>query len=194
MNGIERIIERLTADAQEEFDGILSAAQAEADKIAASYRAQAERDAADLEAKSEKAAKEREERLVSAAQMEARKTVLAGKQEVMNAVYERALAKLRALPDDAYTKVLATLLAQAAPDGCGEVIFSEQDRARVGQAAVDAANAKLSGKLTLAEETRPTQGGFILKNNNVEVNCTFDTLVRLQKAETAGQVAEKLFS
>ena len=36
-------------------------------------------------------------------------------------------------------------------------------------------------------------GGFVLKNGSVEVNCTFDTLVRLQKAETAGAVAAKLF-
>ena len=49
------------------------------------------------------------------------------------------------------------------------------------------------GKLTLSGETAPIQGGFILKDGNVEVNCAFDTLVRLQKAETAGQVAQRLF-
>ena len=43
------------------------------------------------------------------------------------------------------------------------------------------------------KETLPIQGGFILRSGNVEVNCTFDTLVRLQKAETAGAVAKKLF-
>ena len=48
-------------------------------------------------------------------------------------------------------------------------------------------------KLTVAQETLPIQGGFILRSGNVEVNCTFDTLVRLQKAETAGAVAKKLF-
>ena len=53
--------------------------------------------------------------------------------------------------------------------------------------------AKSAGGLTLSQETRPIKGGFILKDENVEVNCTFDTLVRLQKAETAGTVAKKLF-
>ena len=47
--------------------------------------------------------------------------------------------------------------------------------------------------LTLSQETRPMRGGFILKNENGEVNCTFETLVRLQKAETAGTVAKRLF-
>ena len=47
--------------------------------------------------------------------------------------------------------------------------------------------------LILSEETRPIPGGFILKDGNIEVNCAFDTLVRLEKAETAGMVAKKLF-
>ena len=136
---------------------------------------------------------EREERLISAAQMEARKTVLAAKQAVMEETYAKALEKLRNLPEARYVEVLTELLLQAAPHGAGEVLFSAQDRETVGQAAVDAANGKSGGKLTLSGETAPIQGGFILKDGNVEVNCAFDTLVRLQKAETAGQVAQRLF-
>ena len=55
------------------------------------------------------------------------------------------------------------------------------------------ANEKLDGQLTVAEETRPIRGGFILADGRVEVNCSFDTLVRLQKNETAGAVAKILF-
>ena len=107
--------------------------------------------------------------------------------------YAKALEKLRNLPEARYVEVLTELLLQAAPHGMGEVLFSAQDRETVGQAAVDAANGKSGGKLTLSGETAPIQGGFILKDGNVEVNCAFDTLVRLQKAETAGQVAQRLF-
>ena len=130
---------------------------------------------------------------ISAAQMEARKTVLAAKQAVMEETYAKALEKLRNLSETRYVEVLTELLLQAAPHGVGEVLFSAQDRETVGQAAVDAANGKSGGKLTLSGETAPIQGGFILKDGNVEVNCAFDTLVRLQKAETAGQVAQRLF-
>ena len=34
----------------------------------------------------------------------------------------------------------------------------------------------------------------VIGDKNVEVNCTFETLVRLQKAETAGTVAKMLFA
>ena len=193
MNGIDKITQRIGADTQAEIDRILADAAAQAEAAADKFRTQAEAEDRDLLAKSERTAAEREERLVSAAQMEARKTVLAAKQAVMEETYAKALEKLRNLPEARYVEVLTELLLQAAPHGVGEVLFSAQDRETVGQAAVDAANGKSGGKLTLSGETAPIQGGFILKDGNVEVNCAFDTLVRLQKAETAGQVAQRLF-
>lgn len=193
MNGIEKITQRIEADAQAEIDRILNKAKAEAAQITARYQAQADTEAAELAARNEKAAAEREERLVSVAQMEARKVQLAAKQEMVEKTYVRALEKLCAMPDEQYVTVLAGLLVQASSSGREEAIFSAGDRERVGKAAVAKANKTSGKKLVLSEETRPIQGGFILKDRNVEVNCTFDTLVRLQKAETAGAVAKKLF-
>ena len=194
MNGIEKINQRIASDAQAEVDRILGDARDEAGRIAANYRAQADAEAAELAAKNEKAAAEREERLVSAAQMEARKVQLAAKQEMVEKAYIQALDKLCALPEEQYVAILADLLVKASSNGKEEAVFSPEDRERVGEAAVAKAN-ELSGKqLRLSEETQPIRGGFILKDKNVEVNCTFETLVRLQKAETAGAVAQKLFA
>ena len=194
MNGIEKITARINADAQAEIDRTLAQAREEAARITERYKAQADAEAAALAARSEKAAAEREERLVSVAQMEARKVGLAAKQEMVEKVYERALEKLRTMPQEQYTAVLAALLIQASATGTEEAIFSPEDRDKAGKAAVAKANEQLpKGGLTVSQETRNISGGFILKDNNVEVNCTFDTLVRLQKAETAGAVAKKLF-
>ena len=194
MNGIEKITQRIETDTQAEIDRILGDARAEADDITDRYQAQANNEAAELAAKNQKAAAEREERLVSTAQMEARKVGLAAKQEMVEKAYALALEKLCSMPDEKYVKTVADLLVQAAPNGRGAVIFAPAERERIGEAAVRAANEKLhGGKLTLAEETRPLKGGFILSDGKVEVNCSFDTLVRLQKAETAGAAAKKLF-
>ena len=194
MNGIEKITQRIASEAQAEIDRILGDARDEADRIAESYRAQADGEAAELNARNEKNAAEREERLVSAAQMEARKVLLAAKQEMVEKAYIQALDKLCAMPEEQYVSVLAGLLVKASSNGKEEAVFSNEDRERVGKAAVAKAN-ELSGKqLRLSEETQPIRGGFILKDKNVEVNCTFETLVRLQKAETAGAVVKKLFA
>ena len=194
MNGIEKITQRIASDAQAEVDRILGDAREEAARISANYRAQADAEAQELDAKNERAAAEQEERLISAAQMKASRLQLAAKQEMVEKAYIQALDKLCAMPKEQYVDVLAKLLVEASSNGKEEAVFSKEDRERVGKAAVAKAN-ELSGKqLRLSEETQPIRGGFILKDKNVEVNCTFETLVRLQKAETAGAVAQKLFA
>ena len=193
MKGIEKITQLIQTEAQSEIDSVLANARREAETVASRYQARAEAEAAELAAKNEKAAAEREERLVSAAQMEARKVRLAAKQEMVEKAYIRALEKLCSMPQAQYVDVLADLLLQASTTGTEEVVFSQKDREHAGKAAVEKANKASGKKLTVAQETLPIQGGFILRSGNVEVNCTFDTLVRLQKAETAGAVAKKLF-
>ena len=193
MNGIDKIIQRIEADAKMEVERILSAAQDQAAEITELYQGRADAEAAELAARNEKNAAEREDRLVSSAQMEVRKTALAAKQQMLEKAYALALDKLCSMPDAQYIETVAELLVQAAPKGTGKVIFAPEEQARIGAAAVALANEKLGGQLTVAEETRPIRGGFILADDKVEVNCSFDTLVRLQKNETAGAVAKILF-
>ena len=194
MNGIEKITQRIASDAQAEVDRILGDAREEAARISANYRAQADAEAQELDAKNERAAAEQEERLISAAQMKASRLQLAAKQEMVEKAYIQALDKLCAMPKEQYVDVLAKLLVEASSNGKEEAVFSKEDQEQVGKAAVEKAN-QISGKqLRLSEESLPIRGGFILKDKNVEVNCTFETLVRLQKAETAGAVAKTLFA
>ena len=54
-------------------------------------------------------------------------------------------------------------------------------------------SAKGTGLLTLAQETRKMRGGFVMLDNDVEINCTFETLVRLQREKLEKQVAQVLF-
>ena len=192
MNGIERITQRIALDAQDEITDILRKGRAEADEITSRFKAQAESERNALSERNEKAAAEREERLVSMAQMEARKVTLAARQEMVEAAYQEALEKLCDMPDHLYIDALANLMVEASMGGKEEAVFSKKDRERVGQKAVDKANAK--GKtIALSKETADIRGGFILKGEKVEVNCAFETLVRLQRAETAGAVVRTLF-
>ena len=193
MNGIERILQRIQSEAQMEIDEILKKAREEADAIQNRYQMQAENESAELNLKKQKAAEEQEERLISVAQMESRKIILATKQEMVEKAYALALEKLCSMPEEQRISVLADLLVRASSSGREEVIFSPEDQPRVGKAAVKAANDASGKQLTLSSQTRLIKGGFILKDGNIEMNCTFDTLVRLQKTGTAGMVAKKLF-
>lgn len=189
MNGIERITARIEADGRAEAEAILEKGRAEAAAVEEEYRRRAESERAALKEQAEKKAREREERLVSAAAMESRKTLLAARQEMVEKAFEQALDRLCSLPREEYVEVLAALLERCATGG-EEVIFSRADRERVGEETLKKAAGK---QLRLAEETRPLRGGFVLRKGKVEVNCAFETLVRLQKGQCAAQAAKLLF-
>lgn len=192
MNGLERITNRIEAEAKAEVNAILDAGMAEANRVVDGWRARIDAESRALAEKNAKAAAEREERLISAAEMDARKTILAAKQEMVDAAYARALDELCSLSGEAKIALLASLLARASASGTEEAVFSAADRAD-GEKAVARANAETGKKLTLARSAAPIRGGFILRDRNVEVNCAFETLLRLQRTETAGAVAKLLF-
>lgn len=59
---------------------------------------------------------------------------------------------------------------------------------------VKKAAAFMSGtSLTLADETREMPAGFIMLDGDVEINCAFDTLVRLQKNNLELEVSNVMF-
>lgn len=194
MDGIEKITGRIAEDAGREIDSLLADARRQADEITARYEAQAQRESEDIISRGKRNADERVERLASVAQLDARKLELAAKQEMLARAYDLALEQLLNLPEKEYVALLADLAVKASSTGREAVIFSQKDRTRYGKAVVTQANERLGdGHLTLSEQTRPIKGGLILSDGDVEVNCTFETLVRLQRGEMDREVAKVLF-
>lgn len=195
MNGIEKITRRIDADEQAAIDSLLAAAKEQAAQIDARFQTQADAERTDLHARNERNAAQHEERLIGVAELEARKSALAVRGGIVDKAFDRALDKLCALPDEQYVSVVSSMLTKAAPDGKGTVLFSERDRAHIGERAVAEANRMLGniGALTLSPKTRPLRGGFVLVHGKVEVNCGFETLIRLAKGEMAGEIAKILF-
>ena len=194
MNGIDKITSQISADTQTEIDALVADAQRQAGEITARYAQQAERECGEILARGRRSAEEREERLGSMAQLECRKLELSAKQEMLAKAYDAALEQLLNLPDQEYTALLADLAVKASSTGREAVILSQKDRTRFGKQVVTQANEKLKdGGLTLSGETRPIQGGLVLSDGDVEVNCTFETLVRLQRGAMDREIAALLF-
>ena len=47
--------------------------------------------------------------------------------------------------------------------------------------------------LTLSQETREMEGGLTLKDGKVEINCAFETQLRMLRETMAADVAKTLF-
>ena len=90
-----------------------------------------------------------------------------------------------------------TLLAEAAaPKAAGKAAKSGGKAGAVLSKVVTGANALIQGTamLTLSQETRDMAGGLTLRDGNVEVNCAFETQLRVLREEMAAEVAGILFS
>ena len=198
MKGIDKITSRILADAEAEC----AAVRKESDERIAAVKAEAEKKAQDeywrLVREGVKDTEQRVQRMDRTARLEAKKSVLNMKQEAVSRAFDLAREKIAELPERDYVGFLARMAGEAAVTGQEEVVLNARDAAAVGVKAVKAANELLAkrnlpGMLTLSAETREMSGGLVLKQGDIEVNCTVDTLLDLSRGELAARVAEVLF-
>ena len=198
MKGIDKITSRILADAEAEC----AAVRKESDERIAAVKAEAEKKAQDeywrLVREGVKDTEQRVQRMDRTARLEAKKSVLNMKQEAVSRAFDLAREKIVELPERDYVGFLARMAGEAAVTGQEEVVLNARDAAAVGAKAVKAANELLAkrnlpGMLTLSAETRDMSGGLVLKQGDIEVNCTVDTLLDLSRGELAARVAEVLF-
>ena len=198
MNGIDKIIDKLRAESQAEIDAILAKARQEAEEISARFARQAEQEKAAAGEKGKRAAAERQDRLIRAAEMESKKTILGAKQGILDRAFAQARETLLDLPQEKYVSLLALLAAGSAGSGSETILLNEKDRELLGDRIVAEANrlraqAGKPAALTLSAETAEIDGGLLLRDQSSEVNCTFETLLRLSREELASQAAAILF-
>ncbi|MDW5299742.1 MAG: V-type ATP synthase subunit E [Sedimentibacter sp.] len=132
-------------------------------------------------------------RKISAAELQKRKMLLSAKQESIKKGFEAALTKLKTMPEERYLSYLADEIAKI-PNCEGIIILNETDRERIGEKLVKAVNEKLKAeKISLSKNTVQASGGFVLKNGNIEINSTFETILDSMKDELTNEVANALF-
>ncbi len=206
MEGIEKITARIAQDAQAEAGRLLAEAEAKAQAIRADAQAQAREEAGGIVERGRAAAAERLERLASASQMERRKLELAAKQEVLGEAFDLALeasasGKEQLIFSQKDRNTVGKQVVMAANDALlkerAPGLPEEVAKSKMGtlmDKLIHNTTAIVTGAgLTLSEQTRDIKGGFIMVDGDVEINCAFETLVRLQREQMEKKVADALF-
>lgn len=197
MEGMDKITARIIADAEREIAEIQRENDEKIEALTVEAQSAAEQESLELLTRGRRAAEERRERLSSSAAVECHKLELAAKQELLEETFAAVVEQLCSLPQEEYLALIASLAAEAA-EGGEQMILSSRDAEQYGTEVIAMANTTLRaagkrGELTLSAETRPIPGGFILSSGDVELNCAFDTLVRLQREKLEKEVAKILF-
>ncbi|MBP8639585.1 MAG: V-type ATP synthase subunit E [Oscillospiraceae bacterium] len=199
MDGINKITERIAAETREEIAAMQTETAEKCRGIKEAYNTTAQDEYWNLIRLGTKEVESQVSRLQSTANMEAKKSVLAMKQEAVAHVFEETVTKLCSLPDEQYIEFLSQQAALAAGTGLEEIVFNAKDKSACSKAVVKAANELLKKrgllpKLTVSELTGSFRGGLVVKQGDIEVNCTVEKLVELSKGELSSKVAEVLFS
>ncbi len=191
MNGIENIIRRIERDAESRAESIAAEAAREAEEILSEASKKAAEESAEIISKGKADASERKLRLGGVSELEARKSLLSEKQKMIDIAFEKAKAKLQALPAEKYAELLASLATSAAEEASGEIILSEKDRSEVGALLLEKLGK--DNALTISRETREIGGGLVFRSGNTEVNCSFDAIIKGLRETMASEIANVLF-
>ena len=198
MQGIAKIKEKIFEEAAEQKKRIIENAKKEAAKILEKAGKQAAELEADAQERAKKAAREEKRKILSMAELEERKRYLEAKQALINEAFVRAENKLLNLEPEKYRELVYHLILAAAVDGNEEIIVSEDDKGNITPELLARVNEALkkqgkAGNIRFSEEKRPIKGGFILKSATIEINCSFDYLLKAQREELETDVARILF-
>lgn len=201
MAGIDRILDRIAADAKTETDAKLAHAHASAQEIRRSNARAAEELKQDLNQKSEQEASARYERLVGMAHTEARKRLLTVKQEMIEEAFAKAVTELSGQSEDEKAALLTRFAVQASVTGEEELVLTPADHSRFGKRVLEGATEALqkAGKtanlrLSAAPRALEGGGGLVLRDGDVEINCSYGALVASVRDELTPDVANILFA
>ena len=139
-------------------------------------------------------ADERLQRLLGVAELEAGKNTLAAKQEMLDMAFNKAALAIAELPDEKYVDFLSQLAVRYSRTGNEQILLSKEDKDKYGERVLKAANAAKNASFTLAGETVDIDGGLLLREGLVEINCTISTIVYFTRDKISGEVADVLFN
>lgn len=195
MSGVTTITEKITAEAVEAAERIRLNAERDADAVLDEARRNAATLRADLLKKAEADAAAVVQRVESQVESAQRSANLAARRRVLDEAFASSESRLCDLPDELTTEFCAKLAAEYR-SGDAELVMNRRDSGQIGQAVVDRALALSPDKpfsLCLSETPGEFSGGFILRQGNIETNCTYAVLVGGMRDSLEGDVAAILF-
>lgn len=199
MSGAEKLKEKIITEAEAQAKRLLEEARQRADTIIANGEREgtAKKDA--LLAQARIQAEERKRRALTIAGLDARKQILAAKEELIEDSFNQALARLQTLDREKYRELIFPMILAAAQRGDEELIVAPDQRDYFDAKFLGKVNEALrrrgkKGEIVLAGETRPLKGGFVLRAGEVELNNSFDSLLRMQRDLLEPAVAGMLFA
>lgn len=180
MIGLNKILNSIEEEAEENARQTILKAQTEAKKILDEARLKATQKSFEIVSNADIKAKEIVNRAKSLAELERKNTLLKTRYKLINETILNVKNQVLGLNDADYFALMLSLCEKHVLSKKGVMIFSEKDLKRLPRGfktAVSRIAKNVGGDLKVSDITRDICGGFILSYGDIEENCSIDSLI-----------------
>lgn len=198
MSNIENLTSKIIENAKSTAKDIIDKAKEKENNIISKKVSIAEKERNIILSKAKDESKLKKQRIISNANLQVRDMKLSAKIEVLDKVFNDSIQKLNGMTTSEMINFIRNSILSSEIDGDEEIIIDSRNLVITPQ-FVEELNKELKskgkiGKLKLSSENRNIGGGYILAKNGIEINNTFDFLVKSLRDDIESEVAKVLFS
>lgn len=198
MSGVEKIKEKILLNAKEKAKEIDDNAKNQALKIVSDAKELATHKSKTISEKASYDAADKKRIVNSMVELEMRKNVLAAKQEVIQKVFQMAIERLTNMEASKYEAIMTEMILQTVKTGDEHIIVSKNSTGKLSSSFAQKINEMLiqrgcKGDIKLSEEEGSAYGGFIIKNSGIEINNSFESILKMNRDDLEPKIAELLF-
>lgn len=174
MTGLDRIIEKILLQSQENCNAILNDAAAEVKKIISQARAEANKQSDEIVAKANAEAKKIKAVAKSSAESITRNRYLEIRNAILNDIISAAYLEIEKFSDEEYFDILRRLCIKNVLEGECEMSLSGYDLGRLPDDFEMSINSEIyeKGAVHISGVPGDIENGFILHYGDIEINCS----------------------
>ena len=193
MTNLEKILDRIRADAEARAADLLRKSDEEIARLQSESEAEIASEAAGVDDAARRDAQKIVTLATSAAVALRKKRVLEAKSRALDEALEQAESSLAALPEADYAALVLTLIEKNTDNTPG-VVYLANGRPVADRTAFAAGLSALPGKsLTLAEETAPLADGALVSYGKIQVDLSFAALISDRKDAIRDRLNDLIF-
>jgi len=195
---VEKITEKILADARAEAERIIEQARAEAAEICEKSEEKISGEVEHILEQARSDARDVIARRRAILDLELRKNMLASKRAVLEETYEQAKRNILKNPDS-YRQFLYNMLLECARMGDGTLLVSASDGSMITQKMLEdvlreMALLGLTRNIELEKGHEEIANGFIYRLSQMDINCSMGAVFRRVQDQTEAGVSKILFS
>lgn len=198
MDGLNKILSRITDDSKLKVDEILAKAKAEANEITLNMKEKAKKECDEIIKKMEQERANILERAEGSKEHKQKQVKLVARREALDEVLSRAKEKMNTLSEKEYSELLIRAFDKyATKNNDAEVkLCFGKDKDKISKEVKDTLLKKATEKgikMTLSDKEVNISNGFMLDYGDILENCSFDAMIDQNKEVLEDKINKILF-